>query len=269
MSADLSYIRRQLSNVRSLINKDKIIPAMRAVKEALLAMRKNTLLRSEREEFEMLIEDAVYFVNMHKAVKESGFGGLTYVRGEESKILDQFSLFISAFENELQESAQESYLKMIEKRNELFNSALEKIESGDFAAACKLFDSISKKFPRDSGFHAEVAGQLLRVKMYEESLSYFEKAILIDSECTTLYNDYAMVLRKQGRFREAEDAYKKALQLDDKNPHLFFNLGRVYLDKEEWDLAAEAGKKAMNLDLEFEEAAKLYTYAKKKSEASA
>ena len=54
----------------------------------------------------------------------------------------------------------------------------------------------------------------LRNGNFENSLSFFEQALLLKPDDPDLWNNKGIVLRSLGRYNEASDCYNKSLQLD-------------------------------------------------------
>lgn len=49
---------------------------------------------------------------------------------------------------------------------------------------------------------------------YEDALSFFDQALLLEPENPDLWNQKGIVLRSLGRYEEASECYNKSLQLD-------------------------------------------------------
>ncbi|MBC8250715.1 MAG: tetratricopeptide repeat protein [Candidatus Nitrosopelagicus sp.] len=49
---------------------------------------------------------------------------------------------------------------------------------------------------------------------FEDALSFFEQALLLESDNPDLWNQKGVVLRSLGRYDEASECYNKSLQLD-------------------------------------------------------
>ena len=68
--------------------------------------------------------------------------------------------------------------------------------------------------------HSEISNlvkkgdELMRDCKFEESLSYFEQALLLQPNNPNLLNKKGVVLRSLGRYDEAIDCFNKSLQLD-------------------------------------------------------
>lgn len=58
-------------------------------------------------------------------------------------------------------------------------------------------------------------GQVLLVEgNFEEALSYFEQALLLDQKSAQIWNLKGATLRSMGRYDEAIECFNKALELD-------------------------------------------------------
>jgi|TARA_B110000014_G_C19627914_1_gene331596 Flp pilus assembly protein TadD len=49
---------------------------------------------------------------------------------------------------------------------------------------------------------------------FEDALSFFEQALLLDPNNADLWNQKGVALRSLGRYNEASECYNKSLQLD-------------------------------------------------------
>ena len=49
---------------------------------------------------------------------------------------------------------------------------------------------------------------------FEDALSFFEQALLLEPDNPDLWNQKGVVLRSLGRYDEASECYNKSLQLD-------------------------------------------------------
>jgi Flp pilus assembly protein TadD len=55
---------------------------------------------------------------------------------------------------------------------------------------------------------------LLREGIFEEALSYFEQALLLEQNNAEIWNQKGVALRSLGRYDEALECFNKALGLD-------------------------------------------------------
>ncbi len=54
---------------------------------------------------------------------------------------------------------------------------------------------------------------------FEEALSYFEQALLLDQNNADIWNQKGVSLRSMGRYDDALECFNKALQLDPADKH--------------------------------------------------
>jgi Flp pilus assembly protein TadD len=63
-------------------------------------------------------------------------------------------------------------------------------------------------------------GRLLLVEgKFEDALSYFEQALLMDQNNAEVWNQKGAALRSLGRYDEALECFNKALQIDPADKH--------------------------------------------------
>jgi len=61
--------------------------------------------------------------------------------------------------------------------------------------------------------------QLLIEGKFEDALSYFEQALLLDQNNADIWNQKGAALRSMGRYDDALECFNKALQLDPADKH--------------------------------------------------
>ena len=54
---------------------------------------------------------------------------------------------------------------------------------------------------------------------YQEALSFFEQALLIDPKDPDLWNSKGTTLRSMGRYEEAIESFNKSLEIEPRNKH--------------------------------------------------
>ena len=54
---------------------------------------------------------------------------------------------------------------------------------------------------------------------YDEALSFFEQALLINPEDPDLWNMKGTALRSMGRYNEAIESFNKSLEIEPRNKH--------------------------------------------------
>ena len=264
MSIELTKARQQLSNIRTLLKQDKIQMAAQALHDGLIAFLKHSLMKSEKQEFQRLIEDSTMYLAASPKLKEVFPIALEYKEGEERQLIETLKDLL----RELQKTVADEAQSMLNALEEMKKKELEKgdlfLEMERKDDAVSVFNALLARFAEDSDLKSEVAERYLRAGMYEDAFKVLAEAIELSPENIRYYNSIGMALRKMGKFDVAEKYFAKAVNVAGRDPHLFFNLGRVYVDWEKWDKCAKAAMMALKLDPQFTEAEKMLNFAKKR-----
>jgi Flp pilus assembly protein TadD len=85
---------------------------------------------------------------------------------------------------------------------------------------------------RDEGYKAQRSGNL------DMALSYYQRAIEINSDYATVYNDIGVILEAKGDSKKAKEAYLKAISLDSKLLSAYYNLAALYEKDQDYAKAA-------------------------------
>jgi Flp pilus assembly protein TadD len=72
------------------------------------------------------------------------------------------------------------------------------------------------------------------------------------------YNKIGISLRKQGKFKEAEQSYMAALNYHSDNAAIYFNMGVLHLYESKPERAAECFAKALKINPEFSKARAMF-----------
>ena len=264
MSAELTKARAQINKVGTYLKQAKPLPAVSALYEAVAAVMRTQLIRSEKEEFSKLILDAVLHLNGDRNLRKIYPLILEYKPGSEKELVDQLYSVLG----ELQASAVESAKDMMADKEERIERGLAEgkllIEEKRFAEAKDLLEKLAREFPRDSDLRARIAELFIGGELFEEAFSYLDEAIELSPDQIHHYNRIGIVLRKLRKFDIAEKYFMRATEFAKSDPNLYFNLGRLYIDWARWDKAEKASRLALRLSPGFVEARKLLNYALKK-----
>ncbi|MFV0423175.1 tetratricopeptide repeat protein [Oleidesulfovibrio sp.] len=264
MSAQLTTARKQLSQIRSLLRQGKVMPAAQAYHSALVAVLKNPLMKSEKEEFERLLEDAAHHMNNDAELRKVFPLTISYKPGNEREVLDVVASLLKALEEAAVAEAQEQ-LKMLEvRKTEELERGQRMLDGHQYEDAQAHFRALVSQFNDDPQLKGEIGDRFLKAGRYEEAFEYLAQALDESPESVHLYNRIGIALRKLGKFEVAEKYYFKASKYTGNDPHLFFNLGRLYVDWGKWDRVAKAAGMALKLKPDFTEAEKMLKFALKK-----
>ncbi|MCX6353546.1 MAG: tetratricopeptide repeat protein [Candidatus Aureabacteria bacterium] len=136
------------------------------------------------------------------------------------------------------------------------------IEGKDFAAAGKVLKNLLERNPRcvqaclGMAYISEFAGGERYGKGFpaDESIAYYRRAIEIQPGLFSEWFDLGNVYMKDGKYKEAADAFAKAKDLDPSMKYAFYNLGMCDIAIGEKEKAEEQFKEALLLDPDFTEA---------------
>lgn len=266
MSADLTKARQQLASIRTYLRMGKPQPAVQALHSTILTILKTPLMKSEREEFERLLEDGIYLVTADPQVKQIFPLQVNYVHGKERELLDDLRGLLEAFDCTIRDEAEEAMRLLEERKQKMLKEASDALDRGEFDVARAKFQLIAREYKDDSELIGHIGELLLKAQQYDDAILYLESALEMSPELAHLYNQIGMALRKVKKFDTAEKYYLKASNYLGRDPNLFFNLGRLYMDWGNWDKALKSADAAIMLEPEFVEAQKLAAYVRKMQE---
>jgi len=92
---------------------------------------------------------------------------------------------------------------------------------------------------------------------------------LFEDENKHVFNEVGIDLRRMKMFDQALDSYQKALEINDQDPILNFNMARALIDKKQWKPALASLDRALELQEDFPEALKLARILRAKLEKRA
>lgn len=264
MSAELTKARAQLNKVGTFLKQAKPLPAVSALYEAVGAVMRTQLIRSEKEEFSRLIVDAVLHLNGDRNLRKIYPLILDYKPGGEKELTEQLLDVLT----ELQATAVEEAKDLIADKEQRIQKGLAEgkqlIAEKRFAEAKDLLEKLSREFPHDGDLRARIAELFICGELFEEAFAYLDEAIDLSPDQIHHYNRIGIVLRKLRKYDIAEKYFMRATGFAKSDPNLYFNLGRLYVDWERWDKAEKASRLALRLSPGFVEARKLLNYALKK-----
>ena len=263
MSAELTKARQQLTQIRVYLKQDKPVPAAQALQFALGTMLRQSLIKSEREEFERLLTEGVDYLGNHEVVREHFPRGLAYAPGFERELYEAMKDVINTLSKLALDEAQELFRQREVKKQAWFDRGAEELESQPSKGQSTLA-ALIREFPDDAMLRARVGEVLLNAKLYETAVDYLTEALDMRPDMVPFYNMIGMALRKLERFEVAESYYLRASQYLRHDPNLYFNIGRLYVDWGKWPRARKAAEMALKLSPEFVEAQKLLRYVESK-----
>lgn len=264
MSAELTKARAQINKVGTYLKQAKPLPAVSALYEAVGAVMRTPLIRSEKDEFSKLILDAVLHLNGDRNLRKVYPLILDYKPGTEKELAEQLLNVLT----ELQATAVEAAKDMMADKEQRIAKGLAEgkllIEEKRYDEAKILLEKLAREFPRDAELRARIAELFIGGELFEDAFTYLDEAIELSPDQIHHYNRIGIVLRKLRKYDIAEKYFMRATEFAKSDPNLYFNLGRLYVDWARWDKAEKASRLALRLSSGFVEARKLLNYALKK-----
>ncbi|KAB1442300.1 tetratricopeptide repeat protein [Pseudodesulfovibrio senegalensis] len=264
MSAELITARKKLSSVSTNLKKGKYMPAVQAVHDGLLTMLRQSLMKSERTEFEELLKKVAYSLNSDDNLRKVYPLVINYEPGKEKVFLDAMVELLRLLQEKMNEDAQLDIAAIEARKRKDLAEGQKHLDNQSFDKAKSVFDKLIGDFGSDIDLKADIADRYLKAERYQEAFNLLDDALRDDPNAIFLYNRIGIVLRKMKDFETAEKYYLKALAICQDDEYLLFNMGRLYFDWKKWPKMAKAAERAMDINPDFKEAAKMKAFALKK-----
>ena len=136
----------------------------------------------------------------------------------------------------------------------LVDKADAEMQKGDLQKALAIYSEANIKEPKNPETLFKMGYTLVQQDRDDEALEYYEEALDLDPDNTSLHQAMASVYRKMGEFANAQTHLDKSIAIDAKNPITYYNYGNLLVDMQELDKAKEMYKKALELAPDLEEA---------------
>ena len=264
MSTELIKARSKLGQVKTFLKQSKFIPALHSLREALVIILKNPLMRHEKEEFARLLDSAVHQIDSNQEFRTLVPLKMEYAPGSEKELLGVLNDILSDLESSAVDEARDQLAELEAKRQKGLDKGQEMLDRRQYDEAGRHFSELAREFANDPDLTATIGEKFLKAGRYEEAFEYLAQALEDAPESIHLYNSVGMALRKLGKFDTAEKYYAKALEFSSGDSNLYFNIGRLYLDWRKWDKVELMAQQALKYKPDFVEAQKMLAFARKK-----
>ena len=131
-----------------------------------------------------------------------------------------------------QKASQNPYLlnrqKVSSEALDRFNNSTRAIESQQWQEAEDELIWLVTNYPQYSGPYLDLALVYKQTGQNEKAIDYFSQSIVVNPTNLVAYNQYAIFLREQGDFQQAEAIYLNALTVWEDYPDTHKNLGVLY-----------------------------------------
>jgi len=159
------------------------------------------------------------------------------------------------------------YLKQSSEENPL--NFPRRIEVGDAYLkiglkneAAEIFESLENQNITDLDL-AKIGASYLSTGDIKNAGEYLDKTVDPIPETISVFNSYAIELRKMGEFEEALEQYKKCIEIEPESHILRYNLGRAYFEANNFEAAQKELETSIKKEPTFENAEKLLLHIKK------
>ena len=173
--------------------------AAQALHDGLIAFLKHPLMKSEKQEFQRLIEDSTMYLAAAPKLKEIFPIALTYTEGEERQLIETLKGLLRELQQTVADEAQ-SMLHALEelKRKELEQGQLY-LDAMQKEEAIGVFNALLARFSEDSELKGDVAERYLHAGMYEEAFTVLAEAIEPFSRKHPLLQQYRHGTQENGQ----------------------------------------------------------------------
>ncbi len=141
------------------------------------------------------------------------------------------------------------------------------LKEGDLEKTFRLLKDIVKKYPKEKRGHFYLATYYQNIKMHDQSIEEFKKALELDPDYGDALNGLAYTYTDIGDFENAIEYFKKYASVfpDDANP--FDSMGEIYLRMGKLDEAISKYKEALEVKPDFFQTSRSigYIYALKEN----
>jgi tetratricopeptide (TPR) repeat protein len=108
------------------------------------------------------------------------------------------------------------------------DEAVALVQAGDDTQAATRLDALVTQYPQYAGPMVNRALIHARRGETDSALALLERAVAVCEHCAEAWNQRGVLLRQNGRFSDAEEAYHKAIAANPQHAPVHFNLGVLY-----------------------------------------
>ena len=116
----------------------------------------------------------------------------------------------------------------------------------------EYLQEIVKAYPRDERALTNLGTFYFAYKQYDKALIFFKRAIEVNPQYPTVYNQLGYTYRYLDNYQAAEESFKKYIALIPDNPNPYDSYAELLLKMGEYDVSMETYQKALEMDPDFE-----------------
>lgn len=116
---------------------------------------------------------------------------------------------------------------LTEEQQELMRSARQFIKNEQWGAASESLDKLESQRPEVSEIHAAIASVARHRGDQDKAMTAYRTAFDLNPHDAVAANNLALMLREEGRFREAAELLQEGLEYSPDTPDLHYNLAVI------------------------------------------
>ncbi len=134
---------------------------------------------------------------------------------------------------------------------------------GKTEEAFEIFEGLKEENLSDLN-NSNIGAAFLESKNLKKAGEYLYPTDPPVSEAISIYNNFAIELRKKGMYKDALEHYKKCLKLEPKNNVILLNYAYVFIQMGEFETARDVLNTCLNVDPKYDNAIKLLNHISSK-----
>jgi len=138
--------------------------------------------------------------------------------------------------------------------NEILNKAINLHKQGKLEEAKKIYEIIFEKNPNSFEVINLLGVVFLQLKIYDDAILMFRKAIGINSNHHALFNNLGVAYKEIEKYEDAIKNFKRAIQINPNYAEAYNNLGIIFKKKYQNNEAFVNYKKAIEINPNYAEA---------------
>jgi tetratricopeptide (TPR) repeat protein len=123
--------------------------------------------------------------------------------------------------------------------------------SGFSAKQRTLYQQLVEEYPQDERAHNILATHYFGQQQYAEPIAEYEKALELNANFSSHYNQLGYAHRFSGEYEEARKIFAQYIELIPDDPNPYDSHAELLLKMGEYDASIDSYRKALSLDLHF------------------
>ncbi len=157
-------------------------------------------------------------------------------------------------ENSLNKRPSAEGSKVVNPSQDQLQPLISLYNQGQLQPALDQALQLLNEFPSSTVLHNIYGAVNAGLQKYDEAVSAYKHAIIINPNYPGAYNNMGAALKEQGKFKEAIKAYNNALSIKPDYADAYYNMGIILKEQGKLEEALEAYTKALTINPDYAEA---------------